>query len=454
MTDKQPAATTTDAGAPVESDEFSLTVGPDGPVLLQDHYLIEQMANFNRERIPERQPHAKGGGAFGYFEVTNDVSAYTKAAVFQPGTRTDTLIRFSTVAGERGSPDTWRDPRGFALKFYTSDGNYDMVGNNTPVFFVRDPLKFQHFIRVAEAARRQQPARPRHAVGLLDAVPGVGAPGDLADGRPRDPAELAAHERVQLAHLHVDQRRRARSSGSSTTSRPTRASSSSPRTRPTRWPAIDADYHQRDLYEAIERGDFPSWTLKMQIMPFEEAKTYRFNPFDLTKVWPHGDYPLIEVGRLTLDRNVTDYHTEMEQAAFEPNNLVPGIALSPDKMLLARGFSYADAHRARLGVNYKQIPVNAPKVPVHSYSKDGAMRIAQRLRPGVRAELQGRPAGRQRAQPAGRLVRRRRHDPLRLHAARRGRRLRPGRHAWSARCSTTRPASGWSATSSATCSTA
>ena len=169
MTDKPPA-TTTDAGIPVASDEHSLTVGPDGPILLQDHYLIEQMANFNRERIPERQPHAKGGGAFGHFEVTEDVSAYTKAAVFQPGTKTEMLARFSTVAGERGSPDTWRDPRGFALKFYTTEGNFDMVGNNTPVFFVRDPMKFQHFIRSPEAPRRQQPARPRHAVGLLDAV--------------------------------------------------------------------------------------------------------------------------------------------------------------------------------------------------------------------------------------------------------------------------------------------
>jgi catalase len=195
MTDNHPTATTNDAGIPVESDEFSLTVGTEGPVLLQDHYLIEQMANFNRERIPERQPHAKGGGAFGYFEVTQDVSAYTKAEVFQPGTRTDTLIRFSTVAGERGSPDTWRDPRGFSLKFYTSQGNYDMVGNNTPVFFIRDPMKFQHFIR---SQKRR---------GLLDPVPGVGAPGHLSDGGPRHPAHLAAHERVQLAHLHVDQRR-------------------------------------------------------------------------------------------------------------------------------------------------------------------------------------------------------------------------------------------------------
>jgi catalase len=371
--DKVPA-TTTDAGIPVESDEHSLTVGPDGPVLLQDHYLIEQMANFNRERIPERQPHAKGGGAFGYFEVTKDVSAYTKAAVFQPGTKTDTLIRFSTVAGERGSPDTWRDPRGFALKFYTSQGNYDMVGNNTPIFFVRDPLKFQHFIR-SQKRRADNNLRDNdmqwdfwtlspesaHQVTWLMGDRGIPKTWRTMNG-------YGSHTYMWLNargqkfwvkyHFKTDQ-------GIDFL---TQAEADA-------LAASDADYHQRDLYQAIARRDYPSWTLRMQIMPFEDAKTYRFNPFDLTKVWPHGDYPLVEVGRLTLNRNVTDYHTEMEQAAFEPNNLVPGIALSPDKMLLARGFSYADAHRARLGVNYKQIPVNSPVVPVHGYSKDGAMRI-------------------------------------------------------------------------------
>jgi catalase len=374
VTEKQPAATTTDAGAPVESDEFSLTVGPDGPVLLQDHYLIEQMANFNRERIPERQPHAKGGGAFGYFEVTNDVSAYTKAAVFQPGTRTDTLIRFSTVAGERGSPDTWRDPRGFALKFYTSDGNYDMVGNNTPVFFVRDPLKFQHFIR-SQKRRADNNMRDHdmqwdfwtlspesaHQVTWLMGDRGIPRSWRHMNG-------YSSHTYLWINaggqkfwvkyHFKTDQ-----------------GIEFIPQAEADQLAGSDGDYHQRDLYEAIKRGEFPSWTLKMQIMPFEDAKTYRFNPFDLTKVWPHGDYPLIEVGQLTLDRNVSDYHAQIEQAAFEPNNLVPGIALSPDKMLLARGFSYSDAHRARLGVNYKQIPVNEPRVDVHSYSKDGAMRI-------------------------------------------------------------------------------
>jgi catalase len=366
--------TTTDGGAPAPSDERSLTVGPDGPILLQDHYLIEQMAQFNRERIPERQPHAKGGGAFGHFEVTNDVSKYTRAAVFQPGTKTDTLIRFSTVAGERGSPDTWRDPRGFSLKFYTSEGNFDMVGNNTPVFFIRDPLKFQHFIR---SQKRMQATNLRdhnmqwdfwtlspesaHQVTWL-----MGDRGIPKNWRHMNGYSSHTYSWINAAdeifwvkyHFISDQ-----------------GIDFLTQEEGDQLAGEDGDYHQRDLYNAIEGGDFPSWTLKMQIMPFEEAKTYRFNPFDLTKVWPHSDYPLIDVGKLTLDRNVTDYHTEIEQAAFEPNNIVPGTGLSPDKMLLARGFSYADAHRARLGVNYKQIPVNSPKAEVHGYSKDGVMRI-------------------------------------------------------------------------------
>jgi catalase len=383
-------STTTDAGAPAESDEHSLTIGPDGPILLQDHYLIEQMANFNRERIPERQPHAKGGGAFGQFEVTGDVSAYTRAAVFQPGTRTDTLIRFSTVAGERGSPDTWRDPRGFALKFYTADGNYDMVGNNTPVFFIRDPLKFQHFIR-SQKRRLDNNLRDHdmqwdfwtlspesaHQVTWLMGDRGIPRSWRHMNGYSSHTYlwDNAAGERFWVKyHFITDQGSEflTQAEGDELASR-------------------DGDYHQRDLFEAIKRGDYPSWTLKVQVMPFEEAKAYRFNPFDLTKVWPHSDYPLIPFGKLTLHRNVTDYHTEIEQAAFEPNNLVPGIGLSPDKMLLARGFSYSDAHRARLGVNYKQIPVNTPRVPVHSYSKDGAMRMVNAADPVYAPNSKGGP---------------------------------------------------------------
>jgi catalase len=366
--------TTTDAGIPVASDEHSLTIGPNGPILLHDHYLIEQMANFNRERIPERQPHAKGGGAYGTFTVTHDVSAYTKAAVFQPGAKTEMLARFSTVAGERGSPDTWRDPRGFALKFYTPEGNFDLVGNNTPVFFLRDPLKFQQFIR-SQKRRQDNNLRDHdmqwdfwtlspesaHQVTWLMGDRGIPRTWRHMNGYSSHTYMWvnAAGERFWVKyHFKTDQ-------GIETFTQD----------EADQMAAMDTDYHQRDLFEHVAAGEYPSWTLKMQIMPFEEAATYRFNPFDLTKVWPHGDYPLHEVGRMVLDRNVTDYHAEMEQAAFQPNNIVPGTGLSPDKMLLARGFSYADAHRARIGVNYQQIPVNRPRSPVHSYSKDGAMRM-------------------------------------------------------------------------------
>jgi catalase len=390
MSSAQPRPTTTDAGIPVPSDEYSLTVGADGPILLNDHYLIEQMANFNRERIPERQPHAKGGGAFGHFEVTGDVSAYTRAAVFQPGVKTETLNRFSTVAGERGSPDTWRDPRGFALRFYTSEGNLDIVGNNCPMFFIRDAMKFQHFIRSQkrrlannlrdndmqwdfwtlspESAHmlswlmgdRGIPKTWRHMNGYSShTYSWVNAAGEIFWVK----YHFITNQGVEfLTQAEAD-----------------------------RLAGVDGDYHQRDLYSSIQRGEYPSWTLKVQIMPFEEAKTYRINPFDLTKVWPHGDYPLIDVGRLTLNRNVTDYHTEIEQAAFEPNHQVPGTGLSPDKMLLARGFSYSDAHRARLGVNYRQIPVNRPKVEVNSYSKDGVGRTINACDPVYAPNSYGGP---------------------------------------------------------------
>src|ERR1700691_247351 len=366
--------TTSDAGIPVGSQEHSLTVGPDGPVVLHDFYLIEQMANFNRERIPERQPHAKGGGAYGTFVVTHDVSPYTRAAVFQPDTETEVVLRFSTVAGERGSPDTWRDPRGFAVRFYTSEGNLDIVGNNTPVFFIRDPMKFQNFIRSQKRLAANNLRDPdmqwdfwtlspesAHQVTWLMGDRGIPRSWRHMNGYSSHTYMWvnAEGERYWVKyHFKCDQ-----------------GVESLTQADADRIAGEDADYHQRDLYEAIERGDFPSWSLKMQIMPFNEAKTYRFNPFDLTKIWPHGDYQLIDVGTLTLNRNVTDYHSQIEQAAFQPNNTVSGTGLSPDKMLLARGFSYADAHSARLGVNYQQIPVNRPKAPVRSYSKDGAMRV-------------------------------------------------------------------------------
>ena len=391
MTKDTRKPTTTDAGIPVASDEHSLTIGADGPIVLHDHYLIEQMAQFNRERIPERQPHAKGGGAFGRFEVTQDVSKYTRAALFQPGTKTDTLIRFSTVAGESGSPDTWRDPRGFSLKFYTTEGNYDMVGNNTPIFFLRDPMKFQHFIRSqkrrADSGLRDHDMQwdfwtlspeSAHQVTWLMGDRGIPKTWRHMDGfsshtymwvnADGEKFWVKYHFKTDQGNEFLTQKEADRLAGA------------------------DADYHRRDLFNSIRDGNYPSWTLHMQIMPFEQARSYRFNPFDLTKVWPHGDYPLIEVGKLTLDRNPTDFHTQIEQAAFEPSNLVRGIGMSPDKMLLGRGFSYSDAHRARLGANYKQIPVNRPKSPVHSYSKDGAMRVDNVSDPVYAPNSYGGPA--------------------------------------------------------------
>ncbi|MDT5095228.1 MAG: catalase [Mycobacterium sp.] len=373
MTEIQPAPTTNDAGIPVESDEHSLTIGADGPILLHDHYLIEQMAAFNRERVPERQPHAKGSGAFGRFEVTHDVSGYTKAAVFQPGTVTEGVIRFSTVAGERGSPDTWRDPRGWALKFYTTEGNYDIVGNNTPVFFIRDPLKFGHFIR-SQKRRADSNLRDHdmqwdfwtlspesaHQVTYLmgdRGIPHTWRHMNLYGSHTFMWVNAAGEKFWVKYHFITDQ-----------------GVENLTQAEADQLVSVDTDFHTRDLFEAIKRGEYPSWTLKMQIMPFDDAKTYRFNPFDLTKTWPHVDYPLIEVGRLTLDRNPTDNHSQIEQGAWEPSNMVPGIGPSPDKMLLGRIFAYADAHRVRIGSNYNQLPVNAPKSPVHSYSKDGHMR--------------------------------------------------------------------------------
>ena len=336
--------TTNDAGIPVASDEHSLTAGPDGPILLQDHYLIEKMAQFNRERVPERQPHAKGGGAFGHFVVTKDVSAYTKADLFQPGRKTELLLRFSTVAGERGSPDTWRDPRGFAIKFYTRLGNYDMVGNNTPIFFLRDPMKFQDFIR-SQKRRADTNLRDHdmqwdfwtlspesaHQVTWLMGDRGIPRTWRHMDGFSSHTYMWvnAAGARFWVRyHFKTDQ-----------------GIEFMTQAEADEMAGKDGDFHTRDLHNAISRGEFPSWTLKMQIMPFDEAKSYRFNPFDLTKSISQKDYPLIEVGKMTLDRNPSDYHTEIEQAAFEPSNLVPGIGPSPDKMLLGRLFSYPDAHR-------------------------------------------------------------------------------------------------------------
>ncbi|CAL9425527.1 Catalase [Streptomyces sp. enrichment culture] len=365
--------TTNNAGVPVESDEHSLTVSPDGPVLLQDHYLIEKMAQFNRERVPERVVHAKGGGAYGTFTVTGDVSELTRADLFQPGRRTRMLARFSTVAGEQGSPDSWRDPRGFALKFYTQEGNYDLVGNNTPVFFVRDPQKFQDFIR----SQKRHPGsglrdhdmqwdfwtlspESAHMVTWLMGDRGIPRTWRHMNGYSSHTylwVNAAGERHWVKYHLKTDQ-----------------GIDFLTQTEADELAGQDADAHRRDLYTAIDRGEAPAWTMYVQAMPFEDAPDYRFNPFDLTKVWPHGDYPLIEVGRMRLEENPEDYFIHIEQAAFEPSSLVPGIGPSPDKMLLGRLFSYPDTHRYRIGPNYAQLPPNRPVVPVRSYAKDGPMR--------------------------------------------------------------------------------
>lgn len=365
--------TTTNSGAPVASDQHSQSVGADGAIALTDHYLVEKLAQFNRERIPERVVHAKGGGAFGRFETTADVSRYTRAALFQPGVTTRMLARFSTVAGEQGSPDTWRDPRGFALKFYTTEGNYDLVGNNTPVFFIKDGIKFPDFIRSQKRLPgshlrdhdmqwdfwTHQP-ESSHQVTWLMGDRGLPRSWRFMDGFGSHTYQWinADGERFWVKyHFRTDQ-----------------GNDFLPQADADQLAGSDADHHIRDLYEAIERGEHPTWTLSVQVMPYEDAKTYRFNPFDLTKVWPKSDYPLIEVGRMTLDENPANYFAEIEQATFAPSNFVPGIAASPDKMLQARIFSYADAHRYRVGTNHAEIPVNRPAAPVDSYAKDGAQR--------------------------------------------------------------------------------
>ncbi|MET3812622.1 catalase [Arthrobacter sp. UYEF3] len=369
-----PAVSTTQSGAPVTSDAHSQTVGADGAIILTDHYLIEKLAQFNRERVPERVVHAKGGGAFGTFTTTDDVSKYTKAALFQPGTETDMLIRFSSVAGEAGSPDTWRDPRGFAVKFYTTEGNYDLVGNNTPVFFIRDGIKFPDFIhsqkrlpgthlRDADMQWDFWTLSPEsaHQVTWLMGDRGLPASWREMQGYGSHTYQWinAAGERFWVKyHFKSNQ------GVKSMTGDEAEALA-----------GADGDFYIRDLQENIAAGNFPSWDLHVQVMPYEDAKTYRFNPFDLTKVWPHSDYPLVKVGTMELNKNPENYFSQIEQATFAPSNFVPGIAASPDKMLQARIFSYADAHRYRVGTNHAQLPVNLPKSQVNNYSQDGQGRF-------------------------------------------------------------------------------
>ncbi len=375
---------TTTAGIPVGDNQNSLTAGERGPTLLQDHHLVEKLAAFNRERIPERVVHAKAAGAFGVFTVTKDITRYTKAAIFSKvGKKTEMVGRFSTVAGEKGSADTVRDVRGFALKFYTEEGNWDLVGNNTPVFFIRDAIKFPDFIhtqkRMPHSNLRSDTMwwdfwslvpESLHQVTILFSDRGIpkGIPYMNGYGSHTFSFINGKNERFWVK-FHWKTRQGVQCFTQEEADRIA---------------GTDPDYHTRQLFEAIEKKQFPKWTMYVQIMPEKEAEKYRWNPFDLTKVWPHGDYPLIEVGVLELNRNPQNYFADIEQAAFAPSNVVPGISFSPDKMLQARIFAYADAHRYRLGVNYERLPVNRPKyAEVNNYQRDGSMRFDDNGGPSV-----------------------------------------------------------------------
>jgi catalase len=365
---------TTESGAPVADNQNSATAGVGGPILLQDQHLLEKLARFNRERIPERVVHARGSGAYGYFEVTDDVTGFTKADFLgEVGKRTETFIRFSTVADSLGGADAVRDPRGFALKFYTEEGNYDLVGNNTPVFFIKDPIKFPDFIHSQKRdpfTGKQEPdnvwdfwahaPEATHQITWLMGDRGIPASYRHMNGYGSHTYQWTnAQGEAFFVKYHFKTNQGIRSLSSDQAAEQV---------------GKDANSHQTDLLQAIERGVNPSWTLYVQIMPAAEAADYRFNPFDLTKVWPHSDYPLQRVGRLVLDRNPDNVFQEVEQSAFSPNNFVPGIGPSPDKMLQGRLFAYADAHRYRLGVNHTQLPVNAPKgTEADNYGRDGLM---------------------------------------------------------------------------------
>lgn len=377
MTD--PKIMTTSAGNPIADNQNSLSAGPRGPLLLQDYQLIEKLAHQNRERIPERVVHAKGWGAFGTFTVTNDITRYTRAKLFAAvGKQTDVVMRFSTVAGELGAADAERDVRGFSVKFYTEEGNWDIVGNNTPVFFVRDPVKFPDFIRTQKRHPRSNLRSPTamwdfwslspeslHQVTILMSDRGLPTDVRHIDGFGSHTFSLIndANERVWVkfhfkslqGHRHWTNEEAEKIVGK------TREST------------------QEDLFGSIEKGDFPKWRMCIQVMTEEQAKHTSYNPFDLTKVWPHSEFPLIEVGMLELNRNPDNYFSEIEQAAFSPSNIIPGVGFSPDKMLQGRIFAYADAHRYRLGTHYEALPVNAPKCPVNHYHKDGAMRFTPNM---------------------------------------------------------------------------
>ena len=366
---------TNNVGAPVADNQNVMTAGPRGPMLLQDVWFLEKLAHFDREVIPERRMHAKGSGAYGTFTVTHDITKYTKAKIFSGiGKKTKLFVRFSTVAGERGAADAERDIRGFAIKFYTEEGNWDLVGNNTPVFFLRDPLKFPD---LNHAVKRDPKTNLRSARNNWDYWTSL--PEALHQ------ITITMSERgIPFSYRHMN------GYGSHTFSlinaqgerfwvkfhlKTAQGIKTLTDEEAEKLVGKDRESHQRDLFESIEKGDFPKWNMKIQVMPEQEAANCPFNPFDLTKVWPHSDFPLIDVGVLELNRNPENYFAEVEQSAFNPANIVPGIGFSPDKMLQGRLFSYGDAQRYRLGVNHHLIPVNQPRCPFHNYHRDGAMRV-------------------------------------------------------------------------------
>lgn len=371
-----PETLTTDFGVPVADNQNSLGAGNPGPLLLADYHLIEKNAHFNRERVPERVVHAKGAGAFGYLEVTDDLSQYTKAAFLNKvGKRTECVARFSTVAGEKGASDVERDPRGFAVKFYTEEGNYDLVGNNTPIFFIRDPLKFPDFIH-SQKRLPQNNLRSKammwdfwslspeslHQVTYLMGDRGIPAAFQNMNGYGSHTYQwINADGKTVWVKYHFKTEH-----GVKNLTRQEAAEIQ----------GADVDFHTRSLYELIEKGEAASWKLHVQIMPHEDAFTYKWDPFDVTKVWSHKDYPLIPVGRMVLNKNPDNYFVDIEQGAWEPSNVVPGIWFSPDKMLQGRIFAYADAHRYRIGPNYALLPTNRPRnAKVNNYQRDGHMRF-------------------------------------------------------------------------------
>src|SRR3954451_12941697 len=366
---------TTGTGAPVGDNQNSMTAGSRGPTLIQDVHLLEKLTHFNRERVPERVVHAKGAGAHGYFEVTNDMSKYTKAKLFNGvSKRTPMFIRFSTVAGELGSPDTWRDVRGFSLKFYTTEGNYDIVGNNTPVFFIRDAIKFPDFIHTQKRDPKTHLKNPTavwdfwslspeslHQVTYLMGDRGLPATLRHMNGYGSHTFKwVNENGEEDWVKYHFKSEQGVKNMSADVAAK---------------LAGENPDYHTEDLFNAIENGDFPAWRLYVQMMHLEDADTYRFDPFDVTKVWSQKDYPLIEVGRMELNRNPENYFAEVEQATFSPGNFVPGIDVSPDKLLQGRLFAYADAHRYRVGANHQALPINRPRNEVNNYQRDGQMRF-------------------------------------------------------------------------------